>query len=103
MLTLINLFFVPAVFISILYRRQSWNPVFSAELLLRYCIAVACNLPATKVLVVLVRLLLNVAISTESAYYTVLALLSAAVLPYFLELLHKCIKLNCVIVENDES
>lgn len=102
MLTLINLFFVPVVLIVILYRRQARKPAFSLELLFDYCIAVACNIPVTKLFVVLFRLVTGMQLSMESSYYTVLALLSAALLPYVLEFLRKSFQVRCVITENDE-
>ncbi len=61
----------------------------SLETLLRYCIIVAGNIPITRVITLLMRILTNMNIEADSSYYTVAALLAAVVMPVVYEMWSK--------------
>jgi len=66
-------------------KRHDAKPGFSLKLLLQYAIFAVYNLLLTKIVVLPVRKLLSRDISIASGYYTLLALLSAAILPVLLD------------------
>ncbi len=82
----LNLFFVPAValFEHSKQRNEELRP--SLKLLVEYAILVSCNVPLTKVGVFFIKKLLQWNISIDSGYYTLLAIIAAAVLPGLLDL-----------------
>lgn len=82
---LLNLFFVPAVALWIHNKRRGVEFISSLKLLLEYAIFSICNIPLTKVGIVLVRELLHWDIRMDSGYYTLLAIVSAAILPSLLD------------------
>ena len=89
MVAFVNVLFVPALSLW-LYEKQNGRVLQpSLELLLRYCAFAAFNLPAARVLTVAAAVVANVHITVDSAYYTVAALIAAAVLPYLYTLLKK--------------
>lgn len=80
-----NLLFVPAIALWVHVKRHNAKFDPSARLLLQYAILAACNIPLTKIGVVIVKRLLGKEIFIDSGYYTLLAILSAVVLPYLLD------------------
>lgn len=50
---------------------------FQLEMLFQYCIIAACNIPFTKVFIVLKKIISEESISVDSGYYTLLSLFSA--------------------------
>lgn len=81
----INLFFVPLLPLYVLQREKKEPLKPNLELLFQYGIVAACNVPLTKVFIVLIRILSGIYISMDSSYYTVAALLSSG----FMILLYK--------------
>ena len=82
MVIFINLFFVPVVSLYLIYRRKKKSIVKSMEMLLHYCILTACNIPAAKVFVFLIKFLFKKQISIDSGYYTLAALISAVLMAW---------------------
>lgn len=80
----LNLFFVPVVSLWVYAKRYNIEPEISLFFLMQYTIFAACNVPLTKVGVVLARILLRWDISIDSGYYTLLAIIAAALLPELL-------------------
>lgn len=66
-------------------RRGAEFTSLSVKLLLEYAVFAVCNVPLTKIGVVIVKWLLGKEILIDSGYYTLLAILSAVVLPYLLD------------------
>jgi len=81
----LNLFFVPAVSLWVYNKRHGEKIRPTLQLLVQYAILSACNVPLTKIGVFLVRKLLDRNISIDSGYYTLLAVLAAAILPNLLD------------------
>lgn len=82
----INLFFSPVIALWIHYKRRGAELASSSvKLLLEYAVFAVCNVPLTKIGVVIVKRLLGKEIFIDSGYYTLLAILSAVVLPYLLD------------------
>lgn len=79
----INLFFAPVVCLYLLYRKKEKRIALSMELLFQYCIITACNIPAAKIFVFLLKKVAGVYIELDSGYYTLIALLSAVLLAWF--------------------
>lgn len=76
----LNLFVVPAIALWCYHKARELAVEPSIHLLLQYAIFTACNVPLTKVGVVLIRLLTGREISIDSGYYTMLAICTAVVL-----------------------
>lgn len=79
----INLFFIPALPLYMIYRKKRQPLIFSLDLLFQYCIVAACNIPLAKVFVFLAKKVGKITVSIDSGYYT-LAALASAVLVYLL-------------------
>lgn len=81
MVAFVNVLFVPVISLW-LYEKQENRPLQpTLELLFRYCVFAALNIPAARVFVVLAALA-HVTIVVDSGYYTIAALISAVLLPY---------------------
>lgn len=76
----VNLFFVPALSLYMIYRKKGKSLQLELELLLQYCIISACNIPLTKVFIFLMKKVGGVFISIDSGYYTLAALVSAVLI-----------------------
>ncbi len=77
---IINLFFVPVLFLYLDYksRRRPLTP--GLEVLFQYCIAVSLNHVAAHVLSFFLHKLTGVGFALDSARYTIIALLAALLL-----------------------
>lgn len=73
----INLFFIPALPIYMVYKKNQKPLMLNLDLLFQYCIVAACNIPLTKVFTFLSKKVGRVFISIDSGYYTLAALFSA--------------------------
>lgn len=82
MVVFINLFFVPMVCLYLIYQREEQPLEKSLELFFQYCIVTACNIPAAKVFVFLIKRFTGMQISIDSGYYTLAALVSAVMLAW---------------------
>lgn len=98
----INLFFVPVITLYLAHKNEKKALSFTAESLCHYCIAVVCNIPLTKMLVVLARYAIRMDISMDSGYYTLVAAISACLL-YLLPVVHKNTQLHVEVSKNEGS
>lgn len=97
----INLFFVPVLSLYMLcYKKQQVNQ--NIELLLRYCVLVATNIPMTKVFIFLARKIGGISISIDSGYYTLAALISAYLIAK-LYAFFKTVSIEVEITKNEEE
>lgn len=71
----INLFFVPLLPLIVIYREKRKPLEPNLDLLFQYGIIAACNIPLTKVSVVLIREIVGSSITMDSGYYTLAAFL----------------------------
>lgn len=78
----INLFFVPLLPLIVVYREKRKQLEPNLDLLFQYGIIAACNLPLTKISVVLIREIGGRSITSDSGYYTLAAFLPT-VLAFF--------------------
>lgn len=76
----VNLFFVPVLPLYMIYQKEGKLLRLNLDLLFQYCIAVACNIPLTKVFIFFAKKLGGIFISIDSGYYTLAALVSAVLL-----------------------
>ena len=83
MVIFINLFFVPALPLYMIYRKNQKSLNVNLDLLFQYCIVAACNIPLTKVFIFLAKKIRGIFISIDSGYYT-LAALASSILVYLL-------------------
>lgn len=81
----VNLFLIPFISLYIVYKWKQTHPKPNMDLLFQYCILAACNIPLTKVFGFFIRRI-GISISIDSGYYTLLAIVSAAVLPSLLNM-----------------
>lgn len=82
MVVFINLFFVPLVCLYLLYQKKTKPITKGLEVLFQYGIAAACNVPAAKVIIFLIKRVTGKQISMDSGYYTLAALISAVLLAW---------------------
>lgn len=78
----INLIVVPSVAFCLLYAKKNLEIRFSFKALMHYCIMTACNIPVTRALTFVFRLITGKSIEAEDSYYTIAALLAAVSIPY---------------------
>lgn len=71
----INLFFVPLLPLIVVYREKRKPLEPNLDLLFQYGIIAACNIPLTKVSIVLFREMVGRSITMDSGYYTLAAFL----------------------------
>ena len=76
----INLFFVPILPLYMVYRKKQKPLNVNLDLLFQYCIVAACNIPLAKVFIFLAKKVGKITISIDSGYYTLAALVSAALI-----------------------
>ncbi len=95
----INLFFVPVVALYIFYKNNNLKLDASFDTLIKYCIIAACNIPITRLITMICRIMLDKNIEVQDSYYTVAALIAAYFLPFLYSFFCK-IKNN--IDEDDE-
>jgi len=85
----INLFFPPVIALWHYYEKDKKILDLSIKLLLQYATLTVFNIPLTKVGIFLIRKLLHKEISIDSGYYTLLAIVAAAILPELLDWIRK--------------
>lgn len=73
----VNLFFVPALALYMIYWKRKKPLQLDLDLLFQYCIIVACNVPLAKVFIFLIKKSSGIFIPIDSGYYTLAALISA--------------------------
>lgn len=100
---IVNVFLCPMLAVMLYYKRADKGMKLDAYFLCRYSIFVACNMLITKAMVVGVHAIGKVLISLDSTYYTLLALISAGIMPYLYEIIKKNVKVRCIIEKNDEE
>lgn len=76
----VNLFFVPAIALYMIYWKKNKPLQVKLDLLFQYCTVAACNIPLTKIFVFIIKKASGAFISIDSGYYTLAALLSAFLL-----------------------
>lgn len=75
----VNIFFVPVLTIYLLCRKDNNTYSLNSKRIFQYCIAVSCNIPITKVFIVIGGAM-GKSISIDSGYYTIAAIISASLL-----------------------
>lgn len=77
----INLLVVPVIAFWIYYMKSNKELKADFEGLLRYAIMIACNIPMTRFFTFVFRKMSGMSVEADSSYYTLFALISAALLP----------------------
>ena len=82
----INLIVVPVVAFYIFYKKNGKAFKLNFEAVLFWAILVACNIPVTRLFTFIVRKTTGINVEADSSYYTVAALVAAALLPLIFDL-----------------
>ncbi len=82
-MTVINLFFIPAISVYILYKLKNRDLQFNAELLLTYMVNCSVVSVITKLVMFIVKYLFSFEhTQTHTAYFAVAALAVSVILPF---------------------
>lgn len=96
--TIINLFFVPMFATSIYAKRHQLLLNGScARIISVYMMMTAALVPIMKGIVYLIDFCFTYKLKIDSGYYTLGAIIIAALLPYIAELFQKCFAVECEI------
>ncbi len=79
--SLINLLFIPVVALYFYDMNNNVEMDISFQTLIRYIIFTCFNIPLTRVFTYIIRIGIGMNIEADSSYYTVVALISAMLLP----------------------
>ena len=91
LIAIVNIFFVPAIslYLSAYCLSGKQDTALTGKHFLQYCIFTAVNLPVTKIMLKAVSMVFGSAFSIASTYYTIIAAISAVILPCLAKLLEK--------------
>lgn len=87
--SIINMLFVPMLALYRYYKTNSKELKPNMELLVLYCIIAACNIPATRMITIMIRIFANMNIEADSSYYTIAALITSYYLPQIYNVVRK--------------
>lgn len=82
----INFFFVPVIAYYLLCKKHDKKLQPNFESIIIYIILVCFNIPLTRVFTFALRVLVGKNIEADSSYYTVVAIISAVLMPVLYEL-----------------
>ena len=103
LVSFLNIFLCPMISLALSYRIRKRKLMFSAEFFVSYCILTVCNMPLTKIMVVMVEKIFDKQVELYSTYYTMLAMVSAVVLPYVWHVFRVNVSASVEINKNDED
>lgn len=93
----INLFFIPLVSMYIYCMRNQIKLAFSGANFIRYGIMLVMNVLISDMFVKVIQMIHEFDFSREGMKYGVVALLVAVVIPYAIEIVRKCTKMDLEI------
>lgn len=99
----INLFIVPLICVAISANRNNKKIEWSAEWFVRYGCYTAILVPVAKIVASLLEKAMCMPVELYSGYYTLGAVILAALLPYVAEVLRKMFNIKCCIEKNEEN
>lgn len=99
----INLFIVPLICVAISANRNNKKIEWSAEWFVRYGCYTAILVPVAKIVASLLEKAMCMPVELYSGYYTLCAVILAALLPYVAEVLRKMFNIKCCIEKNEEN
>lgn len=99
----INLFIVPLICVAISASRNGKKIKWSAEWFVRYGCYTSILVPLAKIAASLLEKAIGQPVELYSGYYTLGAVVLAALLPYVAEVLRKMFNVKCYIEKNEEK
>lgn len=90
----INLFFVPFIAVSIIYKRKKIEPKFDASFLIRYALSVLGVFIGTYAIMSITTLALGIGGDSTSNLYLFVSIIAAFIIPYVYEICGKYIKVS---------
>lgn len=97
LITFINLFFTPFISLRIYCKRNNTEWKFNFELAYRYALFCILNLPFARVFASIIEKQFGIICNANSTKYTLVAILTASILPILIEIIEHHIKLDFVI------
>ena len=94
---IVNLFFIPMIFIQTYWKRNKRQLMLSFELVSCYISMVPILFLITKVFLALIRIIKPIEVHLTSSKYTLVAVLLAFLLPYVIEVFKKYVSVTCEI------
>ena len=94
---IVNLFFIPIIFVYTHWKLSKKQFVFSLELFFCYGSVVPILFCTTRILLSLVRSFILIEVHLNSSKYTLVAMFVAFLFPYLIEVLKKYISVTCEI------
>lgn len=93
----INLFFIPFISLRIYCKRNSIKWELTADTIFFYVLMTVLNFPFARIFANLLENFLMVECHAESSKYTVVALVTAVLLPYIIEIIEKVVHIQVEI------
>lgn len=104
LVSIINLFFVPMVSLTIHQRTvRKQNASCKRDLIMQYCVYTALNVPAVKTIATIIRLIGGRAFGAASGFYTLAGLAVAAMLPWAVVLIRKFFSVTFEVKRNEKT
>lgn len=101
--TFINLFIVPLIGTYLFCRKEQYKLSFSFETLFLYAYFTSFNILGTHCFLILARKLLNRIIVTESALYTLFAIISSVIIYFISVIISECLNIELKIKKNKDE
>lgn len=100
---IINILFVPAISLGIVFRQKGLPQRFSPELIIRWCTFAVANMLITKTILKLIALFYPIVIDLAGSKYTFVAVVVAVLLPYIADFAKKYISIQVEIRANKKA
>lgn len=97
LITFINLFLIPLISLRIYYKRSSLEATFNFELVFRYALYCILNLLFARITCSLLEKTIGLVCLADSSKYTLIALITASILPFIVEIIEHFIKVDVTI------
>lgn len=96
-ISFINFFFIPLISLRIYNKRHSLKWELSFELFYNYSLSCIFNLISTRIIATWIESTTATICHGESTKYTMIAVLTAVILPFIVEVIEKIIKVDVII------
>lgn len=103
LITFINLFFIPFISLRIYCKRNNIEWKLNFELVYRYVFFSILNLPFARVFASIIEKQFGIICNADSTKYTLVAILTACILPILIEIIEHRIKLDVIITYKNKK
>lgn len=103
LITFINLFFIPILSLRIYCKRNSIEWKFNFDLVYRYTLFCILNLPFTRVFTAGLEKILHITCLADSSKYTLVAIVTAAILPFLVEIVEHYVHVDVSITYSKDK